>query len=404
MKIKVRPEDFVVREESEVQPLQETRDHLICRLQKVDWDTFGLLDLIARRLRIPKTDISIGGIKDRHAQTEQLISIKNRPGLARTIRKMPQGGNFSLTFLGYHIQPVAAAQIRGNHFTITIRDIRSEDTKTCLRIAWVAARFGVPNYYDEQRFASARHGKGFLGREIFRGSREKALRLYFTPSRFDDAKTRALKSCVLENWYAWERCLPEAFGEYRRILEYLCGHRRAFHKALSQIDRRYLVFLLNAYQSLLFNRILTRYLEVLQEQHHLELDPLDYGQGRLLFYNDLPQPLFEHLSTLTLPVPGWDSRFADPRIAEITAEILRAEGLELKDLKVRQLSRIYINGVERPAIVLPQAFSIEQAGEDELYKNREKVTLKFFLPRGAYATLIVKRLQAGLNARNREGT
>jgi tRNA pseudouridine13 synthase len=33
--------------------------------------------------------------------------------------------------------------------------------------------------------------------------------------------------------------------------------------------------------------------------------------------------------------------------------------------------------------------------EDELYDKKKKLTLKFFLPRGGYATLIVKRLQVG---------
>jgi tRNA(Glu) U13 pseudouridine synthase TruD len=33
--------------------------------------------------------------------------------------------------------------------------------------------------------------------------------------------------------------------------------------------------------------------------------------------------------------------------------------------------------------------------EDELYDNKKKMTLRFFLPRGGYATLVVKRLQAG---------
>jgi tRNA pseudouridine13 synthase len=395
MKIKVKAEDFVVHEESTLLPSPEPQAHAVFRLTKQDWDTFDLIDLLARRLKILKQDISTGGIKDRYGKTEQLISIKNHRGLAAAVTTLPPEENYKLTLLGYHAAAVTARDIRGNHFTITIRDIDPNHLERLLANAEIVKRWGVPNYYDEQRFGSARHGKGFMGKEIFRGSREKALRLYFEPSKLDDPRARNLKSRVLENWGSWDRCLESAFGEHRRILTYLSEHRRAFHKALSLIDRRFLVFVLNAYQSFLFNRILSEYLEDLQQEHDLHLDRLPYSQGCFLFYNELPEALFDQLRGCRLPVPGWDSRIEDPRIAEITAEVLKREGIELRDLKVRQLSRLYINGVERAAILLPDNFVVAGIGEDELYENRKKLTLQFFLPRGGYATLIVRRLEAG---------
>ena len=124
-------------------------------------------------------------------------------------------------------------------------------------------------------------------------------------------------------------------------------------------------------------------------------DRHSYSRGRFLFYRDLPEPLFEQLRSKSLPVPGWDSHIGDPAIAEIAARVLEREEIELRDLKVRQMSRIYINGIQRPAILLPEGFSVESVAEDELYKNKKKMTLKFFLPRGGYATLILKRLAAG---------
>jgi len=395
MKIRVRPDDFVVREESDLHPAAQPQAQAIFRLTKQDWDTFDLIDLLARRFKVPKQDISTGGIKDRHGKTEQLISIKNRPGLREAVHELPEGGNFRLSFLGYHPAAITARDTRGNHFTITIRDIASETVEQIRCNAQIVSRFGVPNYYDEQRFGSARHGRGFMGKEIFRGSREKALRLYFEPSKFDDPRIRTLKSCVLENWYHWDRCLQKASGEMRRILTYLSEHRRAFHKALNLIDRGYLVFVLNAYQSFLFNRILSEYLEDLQQEHGFAADTIPYSRGSFLFYRQLAAGLFDQLRDRNLPVPGWDSRITDPRIGRITAGVLEQEGIELRDLKVRQLSRIYINGVARPAILLPEDFSVGEAEQDDLYKDKQKMTLKFFLPRGGYATLIIKRLQAG---------
>jgi tRNA pseudouridine13 synthase len=395
MKIKVKAEDFIVREESTLVLSAKPQTQMVLRLSKQHWDTFDLIDLLARRLKIPNQDVAVGGIKDRHGKTEQLISIKNRWGLQTAVRALPPEDNFELAFLGYHHAPLTAKDIRGNHFTITIRDITPAEVGCFVANAEIVARWGVPNYYDEQRFGSAHHGKGFMGREIFRGSREKALRLYFEPSKYDDPRIRALKSRVLENWGHWERCLGGAFGEYRKILAYLTKHKRAFHRALSLIDRRFLVFVLNAYQSFLFNQILCEYLEDLQRQHGFPIDQPAYSRGRFLFYRELPDTLFAQVRTRHLPVPGWDSRIEDPRIAGIVAAVLEREGIELRDLKVRQISRIYINGVERKAILLPEDLSITDVEQDELYQNRKKLTLRFFLPRGGYATLIVKRLETG---------
>jgi tRNA(Glu) U13 pseudouridine synthase TruD len=34
----------------------------------------------------------------------------------------------------------------------------------------------------------------------------------------------------------------------------------------------------------------------------------------------------------------------------------------------------------------------QQTGEDELHRNRRKMTLTLKLPRGSYATIVIKRL------------
>lgn len=401
MKIKVRPEDFIVQELAALEVSDRVQAWQIFRLIKTEWDTFDLVDLLARRLKIPKKDICFGGIKDRFAHTEQLISIRNRGRRAQAIEAEARDKRFSLSLVGYSPAPMSARSIRGNRFTITIRSIDQADLERYVYNAGLIARWGLPNYYDEQRFGSARHGQGFMGREIFLGNREEALRLFFQPSRHDDRKSRALKSCVVQNWGNWQQCLPGAFGDYQRILAYLSEHKRAFHQALSLIDRRFLLFVLNAYQSLLFNRILSEYLMVFAAEHCLQLDRHVYRWGTFLFFRELSESLFRRLKETSLPVPGWDSKIRDPVLQRITRAVLEQEGIELRDLKIRQMSRLYVNGIERSALLLPKNFNVLDIGDDELYKNKKKMTLEFPLPRGGYATLILKRLDARGNVEGR---
>lgn len=388
MKLKARPEDFLVQEVSEYPLSSRKGPYAVFRLSKSSWDTFDLIDLLARRMRVRREDISVGGMKDRHGRTSQLVSVRALPGAPRSFGER----NFSLEFAGYCDRAISAKEIRGNRFSLTLRDLTEREAALYARNAAIAAVDGIPNYYDEQRFGSARHKAGFMGKEMFLGRREAALKLYFTPSKHDDQKTRKLKKCVTDNWGHWERCAGLGFGEYERVLAYLREHPRAHHSALGLIEKRFLVFALNAYQSFLFNEVLSRSIAGLSVERGFAVREIAYGFGTFLFPEKLPDGLSAELCARSLPVPGYDSVLADPAVRHIVEEVLDGEKIRLSDLRVRQMSRISAHGVERTAFVRPEELAVAAAGPDELYPGKVKLGLDFFLPRGSYATLLVKRL------------
>jgi tRNA pseudouridine13 synthase len=394
VKIKVRPEDFVVQERAEVELDPTSGPFAVYELAKRQWDSFDLLAYLSRRLGVQRRDIHLAGLKDRFGDTAQLLSVRlPAPGRGgRPARLLDKG--FRLTLRGYARQPLAARDLSGNFFRIVVRDIAPRESARCRQAVAAVAETGLPNYYDEQRFGSARHGQGFMGKEVFLGNREQALRLYFTPSRHDDRRTRELKSCAIQHWGRWGECLPLAFGDYRPLLEYLAAHRRAFRQALERLDRRYLVFVLNAYQSYLFNRILERRLLALAAEHGFALLTRSYRHGRFLYPRELPAGLPEKLAQERLPVPGFDSQVDDPAVRGIAEEVLAGEGIGWSDLRVRQLSRLRVHGVERAALVFPRELAIGEPAGDELYPGRHRLDLEFFLPRGSYATLLLKRMEA----------
>ncbi len=388
MKLKATPADFVVQEESSLTLSSRRTDYAVFRLLKSSWDTFDLIDLLARRWGVRGEDIGVAGMKDRYGSTEQLISVRGLPGTPASM----EDRNFSLAFAGWTDGPLTARDIRGNRFAITLRDLSPREAEIVTANSPIVARDGVPNYFDEQRFGSARHGEGFMGKEIFLGRREKALRLYFTPSRHDDQKTRKLKRCIIENWGRWGKCAGMGFGEYGRILAYLASHHSAYHQALEMIEKRFLVFVLNAYQSYLFNEILGRWLEGFAAKSGFVLDPLRYSRGVFLFPRTLPDGAAEALRATQLPVPGYDTVCVDSEMKRILDVVLQNEGISLSDLRVRQMHRIHVGGVPRTAAILPERMVVTPIEADDLYPGRRKATLRFFLPRGSYATLLVKRL------------
>jgi tRNA pseudouridine13 synthase len=388
MKLKATPEDFRVEEVANVTVTGKKGPYAVYRLAKRSWDTFDLVPLLARRLGVAAADVSVGGMKDRHGETAQLVSVRGKGPWANVVEEK----NFRAELEGFTGSPISARDISGNRFTIVMRDMSDAEAAAAARNAAVVRETGIPNYYDEQRFGSARHGQGFMGKEIFLGRREEALRLWFLPSKKDDRKTRALKACVTENWGRWDGCLDLAFGEYRRVLSYLAQNPRAHHKALSLIDKRFLVFAVNAYQSLLFNRVLSLWIEAASRREGFALGRLKFPYCDFLFPLSLPVDAAERFSRLLLPVPGWDSVVEDPTVRGILQQVLQEEGIALSDLRVRQMRRMSAHGVERPAFVRAGDFSMDEAVEDEMYPGRKKIGLAFFLPRGSYATIVVKRI------------
>src|SRR5262249_13744742 len=100
----------------------------------------------------------------------------------------------------------------------------------------------------------------------------------------------------------------------------------------------------------------------------------------------------EELKKLQLPLPSARLKLepGDPR-GEVVQAILAEEGLLLRDLQVRGVRELFFSRGERAALLMPARLASD-VGEDELHKGRLRLTLSFELPRGCYATLIVKAL------------
>jgi tRNA pseudouridine13 synthase len=58
---------------------------------------------------------------------------------------------------------------------------------------------------------------------------------------------------------------------------------------------------------------------------------------------------------------------------------------------IKSIRQAFFKCVERKAVVIPGDLSTEQA-EDEIYSGKKKLVLRFFLPRGSFGTMLIKRL------------
>ncbi|MFH1227839.1 MAG: tRNA pseudouridine(13) synthase TruD [Planctomycetota bacterium] len=400
MKIKQLPSDFVVREVSELKP-GRIGIYAVYELAKFDIGTIEAMDIISKFWAVSRKAISAGGLKDRHAQTAQLISIYRGPD-----KDMTQD-RFRLKYLGRAEHAIRPASFDANHFTITIRDLSKAEMDRITQRLDEVKRYGLPNYFDEQRFGSVRAGNDFAAKQLIRRDYEGALKTALTSTSGEDRKqVREIRIAIIQNWGKWAelmQLLPRS--SERSIINYLRDHQPTnFRRGFELIDPKLVLLYLHAYQSYLWNKGLVRYLSDNSAFStgggpasgwripHSEFMKIPYMLGEFVFYRQLTVEALESLKGLSIPFMTHRTVYNDSAIRQIFEGILKEENIRVEDFKIRGMVKTYFRKGERNAIIFPDKLAVTAAENDELNKGKQKMTVSFEIPRGAYATILVKRL------------
>ncbi|MBL8797800.1 MAG: tRNA pseudouridine(13) synthase TruD [Planctomycetia bacterium] len=385
MKLKQQPADFQVEELTDAAP-EGQGPYALYRLDKSGWSTPEALAIVRRRWRIELRRVSSGGLKDRHAQTVQHFTIFRGPQ-----RNLKQQG-IAVQYLGQRAEPFTAPDIRANRFRLTLRDIAEAQVAAAGQALTEIARDGVPNYFDDQRFGSANGGR-FIGKQLVLGEFESALKQALTaPYEHDRAAQKREKAALRANWGEWERCrsrLPP--GHVRDLVDYLARRPSDFLGAVVRLRPELRGLYLSAYQSHLWNRLLARWLEVHCRPEQLRAVRLQLGSAP--FPHALTEEQRTTLAALELPLPSARLKLADDDpVRPLLDAVLTEEELQLEQLQVKGVRELFFSKGERAAHCLPANLNWDFQ-RDDLHAGRRQLVLTFELPRGSYATLLVKRIQ-----------
>ena len=385
MKLKRQPEDFRVEELPAVSGGDRGR-FVFYRLWKRGMGTLEAVEGIRRRWNLAGAQISYGGLKDRHAETIQYLTILDGP--ARPLRET----NLTLEPLGRLLHPYGPQYFRGNRFGLVLRDLGEAGARAAGAAVEQLPRDGLPNYFDDQRFGSVGFSGGFIAEAWLKGDHERALKLAIAePTASDRPEVREEKAILIECWGRWAEAktrLPRSHS--RSLVTYLVDHPSDFRGAFARVRRDLRSLYFSAFQSHLWNLILGRTIErTTRTDQRAYLDfkvaslPLHHGldtvQGALLKSLQIPLPA----SRTTLPESGPER--------ELALEVVAGLGLAWEDLRVKHLKDVFFSKGTRPALFFPESLTMK-IEPDELYPGRRKAVLGFDLPKGAYATLVVKRL------------
>jgi tRNA pseudouridine13 synthase len=321
--LKQCPDDFIVEEVPAYQPCGEG-EHLFLWIEKTDVAADDLLRHVARALGISPRDVGTAGVKDRRAVTRQFVSVPAK--CAADVHRIETDRIHVLRHIR-HANKLRTGHLRGNQFSILIREVDADAAKKAGAIAAAISRLGFPNYYGEQRF----------GRE------QETLRIGF---------------------------------------ELLRGTRRPRSIPFSQ--RRFLLRMsLSAVQSALFNAVLGERLRDGLFATVLAGDVMEVAAsgGQFVATDTVAeQQRFDSRETvLTGPIFGPRMTAPQHEPAEREGRILSAWELTPEDFtRFAKLT----SGTRRPLVVWPDELRLEQQSEG--------LRVDFRLPGGAYATTLLR--------------
>jgi tRNA pseudouridine13 synthase len=393
MKLREHIEDFVV---DELTPAKfgERGDFLIARLEKRGLGTLEAVRDLARRLGVSLKRISFGGLKDARSISRQYLSVAPGNPPAAGLPKRLETSLWTYEAVGRADMPYDRSSYTGNRFELVLRDLSDEECRRIAERLEIISRDGFCNYYDSQRFGSLEGADHFLARLLIDCDYEGALKAAIASPRPGlKARSDEVKAIVRDHWGRWPECkaaLPPS--RERSIVTYLCDHSRGFVHAFELLDRPLRLLYTGAYQSYLWNRVLSRLVTRLAGEARVRV--IDDLPGSPAMFKSLEEGERAFLKPLIIPqpTPKVFEEPMDPAVRAAWEEILAAEKLEPRSFKLKKVRSTYFQKGRRQAVLEPRGLEVSPAAFDDLNAGRKKVVLKCELPRGAYVTMLVRAL------------
>lgn len=195
----------------------------------------------------------------------------------------------------------------------------------------------IENYFDDQRFAGTNH---LIGRAFTQGKWEEATKILGIKAQGND-------------------------------------HMGALRQ---NVTKKMLLFYLNAYQSYLWNEAVRMYLSSVYKESWTSF----YHGGELIFSN-------EKVEQKIIPLLGYLIQLRDEDIKPYYETLMHNDKIVMKDFLFTNMPELRSEGNERDMIVELKDMKIHYT-RDPAKKDHYQCQLKFTLPPGSYATMVIKKM------------
>jgi len=395
-------EDFLVEEQPLYEPCGEG-EHVYLFIEKNGLTTTEAVHRIARCFHMHRRNIGYAGLKDKHAVTRQHISLW-LPGVeeerivegVRRVNEVQQ--KLKIHWHERHTNKLKRGHHGGNRFVIRLRDVEPTRVVRAKAVLDVLARRGVPNYVGDQRFGY-RQNSHRTGRALLLGDFQSVIdEMLKADAPSESEYIRQGREHVRTGDY--EKALqvwPKTLRYDRQLLDAL-RQGKPPRDAVMSIDGNQRAFLISAWQSAVFNQVLTRRVADGTFDKLLPGDLAWKHDSRATFEVDestydadnAPGGRVEQ-GLLSPSGPLWGTQM--PRAGEEPGRI-ESEALANAGVTEAQLAgtgedpKAVAEGKRRPLRIILKDPDVS-GGVDE---NGAYIKTSFELPRGSYATMVLREV------------
>ena len=394
--IKVHPEDFRVTEIPLYEP-SGAGDHVYLYVEKAGIGSFEAAERIARAFGRPRHLVGLAGLKDAQAVTRQWMSMERIDADKARGLHLP---NLKVLAVSRHRNRLKIGHLAGNRFEVRIRDCRPQARGLAEQVLAVLASRGVPNWFDRQRFGT-RGDNHLLGRTLVLGqAKEFCDRFLGRPSETADSpRLAAARRAYDAGNFAEAKRGFAGNADQLRVLIALAKTRNPA-RAMQALPKQLARLLVGAFQADLFNAVLDRrlgdidrveagdmaYIHPPLPRETGQSGPPRQGAGGAVFRVERPDDEMPRAARFEIsptgPIVGHRVTLASGRPGEIERAVLADNGITPADFE--RVKALRLRGDRRPLRVPIVDVEVLPVGED--------VLVRFALPSGAYATVVLAEI------------
>jgi tRNA pseudouridine13 synthase len=344
-------------------------------LEKRNIDSNHAIFEIRRKLGIT---LKVIGLKDAKAVTKQYASSEQTKNLI----KEATTAHTLLSLKGFTKVPIGKSSLSGNAFTISIHNPTVSDISS-----FIPEIKNIANFYGLQRFGSKRMVTHLVGKEIVKRNFQKAVELLLSfTTEYDTTMSIEIrnKSRDPKKYSQIIRELPKRMDiEYQvmSVLEKGKGPIAALRSVPINIRRLFV----QAYQAYIFNKCLS--IAVLNDENVVKSKEGDLCFeienssvfGRIRKYNPSTDLISQTVPAIRLI--GYTFQPGKGRFDKITEEIMSNEGITSREFYIKEMQELSAQGGFRQAPLWSKDFTF-----------RGSLTVCFKLPKGSYATTLLREL------------
>ncbi len=402
-RLRSRPQDFKVFEIPSDFNSKKGK-FTVAKVDAVNWETNLLVREISKHLHISRKRINFAGTKDKRAYSSQMMSFYKVD-----VKEIEDLSIDDVDFKDIHTssKPVKIGDLKGNHFDILVRNIQKDveisyvqDITNCLKEVG-----GFPNFFGVQRFGAVRPITHVVGRNLVDDDLEKAVMSYIAnPIDGENKESYKLRE-KLEQTRDYKDALvnyPNYLNYEKAIINKLVEDSNDYTAALKQLPKNLLTMFIYAYQSYIFNKILSERIkknlplnqavegDIILPKRTDKIDPSEPIWVKNSNIDKVNRQIKKGKAFVSSILLGYETDFSKGVMGEIEQKIVEDEKINTKDFVIPEIPFISSSGTYRPLLASFENLEFSSFQKDDLHKDKKTLNLSFDLNKGSYATCILR--------------